>query len=66
MRGVSFQNLGNSFLAFLQQKYAFKGIAACHGGARESTPTQGLKQQQEDQYRKANKQIVETAWKGTP
>jgi hypothetical protein len=65
MRGVSFQGVGNSFLAFLQQKYAFKGSAACHGGARESTPTQVLKQQQEDQYKKANKQIVETGWKHT-
>lgn len=61
--GVSFRAIGNSFLAFLQKKYAFKSTANCVGRTSTSPQAPGSKQQMEDQYGKANKQIVETGWK---
>jgi hypothetical protein len=66
MRGVSFQALGTSFLAFLQRKYAFKGAAGCHAGSSSVAPVQSIKQMMEDQYKKAGKEIVESGWKNTP
>ena len=63
IRGTSFRIIGNNFLVFLQHKYSFKSSAQCSGGTIESAPAQGQKQKLEDQYRKANKQIVETGWK---
>jgi hypothetical protein len=66
IRGVSFRNIENTFLVFLQHKYSFKGPASCTGGYSESAPAQGRKQQLEDQYKKANTQIVETGWKNAP
>jgi hypothetical protein len=63
MRGFSFRIIENNFVVFLQHKYSFKSSAECPVGARESAPAQGRKQQLEDQYKKANKQIVETGWK---
>jgi len=63
MRGTSFRIIGNNFLVFLQHKYSFKSSTQCSVGTTESAPVQGQKQKLEDQYRKANKQIVETGWK---
>lgn len=61
--GVSFRGIGNNFLAFLQQKYAFKSSANSVGRSSTSAQAPGSKQQLEDQYKKANKQIGETGWK---
>lgn len=61
--GVSFQAIGNNFLAFLKHKYSFKSSASCAGRMSTSPQALGSKQQTEDQFRKANKQIVETRWK---
>lgn len=63
MHSASFRNLGNTFLVFLQQKYSFKSSASCVGRTSESPQAPGSKQQLEDQFKKANHQIVETGWK---
>lgn len=62
---ISLQNVTSVFLAFLRQKYSFKSTALCRAGVNGSTESgvQVLKQRLEDQYKQANKQIVETGWK---
>ena len=67
MRQVSFRNIANDFLLFLQQKYSYKSDSTypttCVGRTSGSAEAPGSKQKLEDLYKQANKQIVETGWK---
>jgi hypothetical protein len=67
MRQVSFTNIAKDFLVFLQQKYSYKSDSSypttCVGRTSGSAEAPGSKQKLEDQYKQANKQIVETGWK---
>lgn len=62
-----FGTIANAYLLFLQQKYSFKTASGaqprCVG--RRSAAPQGLGSEgyYEDQFKKSNKQIVETGWK---
>lgn len=67
MRQVGYRNIAKGFLEFLQQKYSYKSDSSypttCVGRSSGSPQAPGSKQQLEDQYKQANKQIVETGWK---
>lgn len=62
-----FGTIANAYLLFLQQKYSFKTASgaqpSCIG--RRSAAPQGVGSEgyYEDQFKKSNKQIVETGWK---
>lgn len=70
MRGVSFRTIEHAYLTFLQQKYSFKSGSnyptACSNAMNNPEGlryAQTNKQQLEDQYRQAKKQVIETGWK---
>lgn len=65
-RGRQGTQLGQTFLAFLKQKYALtpNDHTICSGPPTPSLQkAEAYKQQMEDQTKKANKQVVETGWK---
>ncbi|HKV52769.1 MAG TPA: hypothetical protein VJO52_16360 [Gemmatimonadaceae bacterium] len=63
-----FGSIGQAYLVFLEQKYAFKSASglrpSCFGWGNDPQ-TLGSKRYSEDRFKKANKQIVETGWKYT-
>ena len=67
VRQVTFGSFAKGYLAFLQQKYSYKSDSSypttCVGRTSASPQAPGSKEQLVDQYKHANKQIVETGWK---